>query len=393
MRWVKRCKVLAATVVLVGVAAACTPTGPSARPAALGCDGAKHGGRLVPSSGVWFGVSLDWEHDRVADYATRLGHAPAVAVAFAALPLEAAGWRHVQGVAEQVEGSGGMLLLTLEPRAGLAAITAQVASTLAARLATLNGRGVPVLVRFGHEMNGSWYPWAQQPAAYVAAFRRVADAVHRGARLAATVWAPNYGGGYPFPGGRYAAHPGTAGFDALDRDHDGALTMADDPYAPYYPGDDVVDWVGMSLYHWGARYPWGANVVPEPAKFPAMLTGSYAGATGDERAVPDFYASYGDAHGKPVAVLETAAFYAPGNGGAPTLAVKQAWWHQVLSPDLTRSFPRLRMVNWFEWRKHEPEVHAVVDWTVTRDPAQRAAFRAQLPAWLRYADAVDFCRG
>ena len=187
-----------------------------------------------------------------------------------------------------------MLLLTLEPRAGLAAVTAKVAAALAARLAILNSRDIPVFVRFGHEMNGSWYPWAQQPPAYVAAFRRVAEAVHRQAALAAAmVWAPNYGGGYPFAAGRY---------------------------------------------------------------------------------------------------LETAAFYAPANGGAPAQAIKQAWRRQVLAPDLTRNFPRLRMVNWFEWRKYEPEVHAVVDWTVTRDPAQRTVFRAHLPDWLRYANAVDFCR-
>jgi len=381
-----------ATVMLVSVAAACTPTGPPARPAALVCDGAKHGGRLLPSSGAWFGVSLGWDHDRVADYASRLGHAPAVDVVFVTLPFDAAEWQHVEDAAGQAAGSGGMLLLTLEPRAGLAAVTAEVATTLAARLAGLNRRGVPVFVRFGHEMNGSWYPWGQQPAAYIAAFRRVAEAVRRGAPLSAMVWAPSYGGGYPFAGGRNLAHPGTADFDALDSDHDRGLTMADDPYAPYYPGDDVVDWVGMSLYHWGARYPRGANVVPEPAKFPAMLTGSYAGTAGDERALPDFYGRYGDGHGKPVAILETAALYAPANGGAPALAIKQAWWRQVLGPDLTRRFPRLRMINWFEWRKYEPEVHAVVDWTVTRDPAQRTAFRAQPPYWLRYADAVDFCR-
>ena len=392
VRRVRVCEVVVATVVLVGVAAACAPAGRPARPAAVECVAGRHGGRLVPRSGAWFGVSLDWEHDGVADYAGRLGHPPAVAVVFAALPQDADGWRHVEGAAGQVAGSGGMLLLTLEPRAGLAAVTGSAATSLAARLAAVNRRGVPVLVRFGHEMNGSWYPWAQQPAAYVAAFRRVAEAVHRGAPLAAMVWAPNYGGGYPFGGGRYRARPHTADFAALDTDHDGGLTMADDPYAPYYPGDDVVDWVGMSLYHWGARHPWGANVVPEPAKFPAMLTGSYDGAAGDERPVPDFYATYGDRHGKPVAILETAAFYAPANGGAPALSIKRAWWRQVLGPDLARRFPRLRMVNWFEWRKYEPEVHTVVDWTVTRDPVQRTAFRAQLPGWLRYADAVDFCR-
>lgn len=32
-------------------------------------------------------------------------------------------------------------------------------------------------------------------------------------------------------------------------------------------GDDWVDWVGLSVYHFGATYPWGANTVPERNKF------------------------------------------------------------------------------------------------------------------------------
>lgn len=38
----------------------------------------------------------------------------------------------------------------------------------------------------------------------------------------------------------------------LDTNGDRVIDMRDDMYSPYYPGDDVVDWVGMSLYHFGA---------------------------------------------------------------------------------------------------------------------------------------------
>ena len=71
--------------------------------------------------------------------------------------------------------------------------------------------------------------------------------------------------------------------------------MEDDPYAPYYPGDDAVDWVGMSLYHWGSAYPWGENEIPEAGKLLAQVTGEYDGLNGDERAVPDFYGTYAEA--------------------------------------------------------------------------------------------------
>ena len=56
--------------------------------------------------------------------------------------------------------------------------------------------------------------------------------MHEHAPGSAMMWAPNYGGGYPFAGGQHEAEPGSADFAALDTDGDGALTMADDPYAP-----------------------------------------------------------------------------------------------------------------------------------------------------------------
>jgi hypothetical protein len=340
---------------------------------------------LVPTTGVHVGVNLDWGQQLLADYAAQLGRRPAVTVSFTDFPLAPEDERNLDDAVDQVAAQGGMLLLTLEPREGLAPVTDEVARALAARLDGYNCRGVPVIVRFAHEMNGSWYPWGQQPDGYVAAYRRLATAVHAGAPGSAMMWAPNYGGGYPFTGGRHGAAPGSIEATTLDTDGDGVLSGADDPYAPYWPGADAVDWVGMSLYHWGDAHPWGENEVPEPGKFVAQLTGGYVGLGGDDRAVPDFYGTYGEQHDKPVAIPETAALYAAGSGGAGELAVKQAWWRQVLAADLPAELPRLGMVNWFEWDKDEPEIGGRVDWTVTSDPAVRAAYRADLPAWARWA--------
>jgi hypothetical protein len=198
------------------------------------------------------------------------------------------------------------------------------------------------------------------------------------------MWAPSYGGGYPFVGGAYAASPGSADARALDTDHDGRLDAADDSYRPYYPGDAYVDWVGISLYHWGSAYPWGENEVPAPDKLAAQLTGRFHGPGTDERVVPDFYGIYGKGHGKPVAISETAALYAPGAGGAPEEAIKSAWWRQVFAPHLRDRFPHLKLIDWFEWDKEEPEIGGRVDWTVTRSARIRSAFRGDLPGWLRY---------
>jgi hypothetical protein len=376
---------------LVLATAACGAA--AAGPAAQECSAPSAGARLEPSGpGVYFGFNIDWEHDSPAAVARRLGHDPALFVAFAPFPLDGGAMGYVDAIAGQLAPRHAALMLTLEPNGGLDTVTGVAAGRLAARLETYDREGVPVFLRFAQEMNGSWYPWSQQPAAYVAAFRLVAAAVHRAAPATAMVWAPNYGGGYPFVGGRYAARPGTPDFAALDTNGDGRLTMADDPYAPYYPGDDAVDWVAMSLYHWGSTYPWGNNQLPEPGKFDAMLTGQYRGTIGDETAVPDFYDVYANGHHKPVAIAETAAFFAPGRPGDEA-AIKAAWWAQVLDPANAVRLPRLAMIDWFEWDKFESEVGAEVDWTVTRRPDLAAAFAAALPADLRWAGTVPGCAG
>ena len=61
----------------------------------------------------------------------------------------------------------------------------------------------------------------------------------------------------------------------MDTDGDGDVTMADDPYGPFYPGDDAVDWVGLTLYQWGSGYPYGRNAGTEPGKFAAQVAGAY----------------------------------------------------------------------------------------------------------------------
>jgi hypothetical protein len=283
------------------------------------------------------------------------------------------------------------MLLTLEPKLGLATVTPEVAEELASTLARFNNAGVPVIVRFAHEMNGSWYAWGQQPTAYVAAYQVVATAIHAKAPGSAMMWAPNYGGGYPFSGGKYEAVAGTPDYALLDTDKDGEVTGADDPYAPYYPGDAAVDWVGMSLYHWGNTYPWGANVIPEPGKFIQQLTGNYNGAGGNDLAVPDFYTEYGAKRNKPVAIPETAALTTASGEGANPLAIKEAWWGQLFDPAIPRDYPELKMINWFEWDKNEVEVKGVVDWTSTKDPEVREAYTSALPDWFKFAPAPEAC--
>jgi hypothetical protein len=66
---------------------------------------------------------------------------------------------------------------------------------------------------------------------------------------------------------------------------------------------------------------------------------------------------------------------------------------QVFSQATRDAFPRIRTINWFEWRKEEPEVGRVIDWRISTDadlaphPARRrpgrlAAVRRRVAARL-----------
>jgi hypothetical protein len=83
--------------------------------------------------------------------------------------------------------------------------------------------GQPILLRYAHEMNGNWYPWAASvngntPASYVAAWRHVHNVfTAAGASNVLWVWAPNAGGPTPitqvYPGDAYVDIVGMDGYN------------------------------------------------------------------------------------------------------------------------------------------------------------------------------------
>ncbi len=95
-----------------------------------------------------------------------------------------------------------------------------------ARDAREGGHGA--FLRFGFEMNGDWFPWGGQPATFIAAWRHLHEVFgregHSGVRW---VWAPN----------------AISGPDAPDNGIE-----------KYWPGDDVVDVIGLDGYNFGDGY-------------------------------------------------------------------------------------------------------------------------------------------
>lgn len=116
--------------------------------------------------------------------------------------------------AERVKQLGGALQIGWEPSNGLDEVQDDAYMRQFAKEAAASG--IPIFLRFAGEMNGEWVPWHDEPEKYVEKWRFVHDFMKKEAPNVAMVWSPNF----------------------LPRDN----------IAPYYPGDEYVDWVGFSLY-------------------------------------------------------------------------------------------------------------------------------------------------
>lgn len=327
--------------------------------------------RLEPAEGCYFGFTLG-SGASISQLSSRLGFTPAVYVAFFDFSSSTVNFEAIHSFLEQVREVQGIAMLTLEPWEGLDTVTENQCRQLAELCADFERRGIGgIFIRFCHEMNGNWYAWGQRPTLFKAKFRLLAEKLQPLTSRTAMIWAPNYGVGYPF--GIPIPAYGSTDFLALDTNRDGSISDRDDMYEPYYPGNDAVDWVGMTLYHWGTDFPWLENEVPPTNSFAKSLTGAYQGS------IPNFYARYclDPARKKPMAISETAAFYNTQMPGPTALRIKQAWWTQIFAA--ATEFPMLKCINWFdEYKRESVAQNNLIDWRVSADPQICAAFVSDL---------------
>lgn len=354
----------------------------------------------TPEPGApWFGPGLDWTEDSAAAYAERLGETPSLYSQRVNYPLSDDDTTYLRQFAGQAAAQGAVAVVSLEPTVALPELTEADADELGGELAKLHDELDQVLlVRFAPEMNGSWYGWGQQPTQYVAAFRTVADAVHAATPYAAMVWSPVYGAGYPFGAAYGDVDPDREGdTTALDTDGNGVLDGSDDPYGPYWPGKDAVDWVGITMYHFGVdrgredndldpttggatgddelSEGFEPDVAPEPGDVEARLDETYG--YGDEGTGREpFYDRFAKRHDLPV-LLETAALWRPDGKGDPEIRIKQGWWRQVFAA--TDDYPLIGGISWLEQKRPEAEVQGDdVDWRATRTDRLSEALRDDL---------------
>jgi hypothetical protein len=204
----------------------------------------------------------------------------------------------------------------------------------------------PILIEWGTECNGRWFSWngswhggatpgdfgsptkADGPERFVAVFRHLVTTL-RGAGAHNLVWVFH-------------------------------VAAADDPaeewnrLEAYYPGDDVVDWIGVSLYGQGSPLdPWPAR------SFRAQLDDSYPRL---ERLAPH----------KPIIIAEFGT-----TANHPTTPAG-SWTRAALNDLLGGRWPRVIGLAW--WNSHfsndaDPAHDTIM--RVQESPALRAAFREQ----------------
>ena len=331
---------------------------------------------------AWFGPELDWPNDTPAAYDRRLGADASLFATSVIYPLTPESVDLLEDLSAKSAAARAVGVVNVEP-ADMAGLTGPDAVVLAAAVARVTEQHDSyLLLRYAPEMNGSWKPWGRRPVTYVRTFRALAEAVHERTEAAAMVWAPTYGAGYPYAepinsravGDEIvAAELDRRNVPYLDTTGDGEVTIADDPYGPYYPGDEYADWVGLTILRFGLRPGLDTNTRPKPGELSARLDEEFG--YGDGRRRQSFYDRFSRSPRQPF-LLETGAVYNPQRDGPSEMAVKTAWLRQVVDQVETR--PLFRAVQWLEQERLEDEVEGTVRWQLTGDPALAGASRTIL---------------
>ncbi|KAJ3356188.1 hypothetical protein HDU83_001767 [Entophlyctis luteolus] len=251
-----------------------------------------------------------------------------------------------------------ILLLTVYPFGGFDAYTDADILKLAYQVSNITDPSLSsrrVILRFAPEMNGNWFNYGMQPTRFVTEWKRVVNVIRAVTKRVAFVWSPNASNGYPW---KASLPSNSADAAALDKNNDGSFTSSDDPFSPYWPGADFVDWVGISLYWKGdpsTSYPLQDNSAPPSDVWTEMVQG---GGVGGNSAFP-FYTMFADKYEKPLMMAEGGAAFALSKGPSDTalsanagqLAIEQGFWRSYLNTALFSSYPKAKMFINFEFMK------------------------------------------
>ncbi|KAJ3191882.1 hypothetical protein HK101_007316 [Irineochytrium annulatum] len=289
-------------------------------------------------------------------------------------------------------GTDAILFMTINYRRGLGAIQEPDFDQIASQLHDITKSGRRVILRVAPEMNDyvDTLPPNTQPAplAFVQLWRQLHERISAKAKVD-FAWAPKAGAGYPYGAAlttRTALN--LTEFKALDTNGNGVLDAGDDPYAPYYPGDDVVDWVGLSFYWQGAigadpttntACPADQNIVEDYI----TMQGVRYGIAVNQSVSINFYDVYSAKKNKPFMISETNAYYniKSGSSGASQQAIAQSYYSQYLTNTTFLSmYPNLKLINLYEWVKQDQGLYWR-DYRLTSN-AMKDTFKADLDTFM-----------
>ncbi|WP_259619549.1 stalk domain-containing protein [Paenibacillus doosanensis] len=198
--------------------------------------------------------------------------------------------------AARAKEAGAALQIAWEPSAGLDSV--QDNDYLRQWAKAAKASGIPIFLRYASEMNGDWVVWHGDPQKYIEKFRLVHDVMAAEAPNVAMVWSP---GDVP------------------------AYSMD-----VYYPGDDYVDWVGVSMY----TEPY-ENGDPQQANMQA---------TSPIERLDYLYKTYSDR--KPLMISETAVShyaYIPGESFTDYGLLNLHRLYEIMP----LKYPRLKSITYF----------------------------------------------
>ncbi|MEV0900152.1 glycosyl hydrolase [Actinoplanes sp. NPDC049802] len=143
-------------------------------------------------------------------------------------------WSGYAPVSEPEVPAGAVLMVSWDGTTHKRITSGKSDRDIALMATRLAGMKRPIMLRWAWEMNGNWFPWdgahnGRKPSGYIKSWRRIHRIFRQeGATNVAWVWAPNWNSGPNVSWNRFQN---------------------------YYPGDDYVDWVGVSGYNFSRESP------------------------------------------------------------------------------------------------------------------------------------------
>ncbi len=224
--------------------------------------------------------------------------------------------------------NGTFLQIALQPQSGKPLSVTKDNDWLRTYARDIKESGIPVFIRFACEMNLSDAQWLNTtPQEYIAIWRMVTKVFREEAPNVVMVWSPNF-----FP-----------------------------PYniEQWYPGDEWVDWVGMSVYH-----------IPDASWDPEQKMDRGEILT-RLRAVYDLYADR-----KPIMLSETAISFYDHQTGANHEDWAIANMRRFYA-GIPRLFPRVKAIFWWDVDHQSGKGYALAnddDFTITNGQKRLQAY-------------------